>query len=349
MVPRGRYAPLEKNMQDTTMHLTNYAINKDSDAFVQPEDETDCADAHKRTISSLMTTLAEEGHDVRTLWNEIGEVCVKTIISVQPHLEHTYGTCRRKSDDAGSACFELLGFDIMMDHKLKPFLLEVNHSPSFTCDSPLDLSVKSSVLRATMEMVSPSKDEWKLMKRFPRRLPPEAREKLVELRDDYEVNNADRLGFDPLYPPGPASFEGDEEACQALLERYNGYLELGRELYNGMSVTGSRRAATNCGSKLPEREPPSSRGTFSHPVSQRGPTAVKTAACAPSAAATPSSAGAKTQANGRAPAGATRPIAPVGRAMAPAALPTRTMQGFQGAGSRMQGFQRAAHASSPSA
>ena len=56
-------------------------------------------------------------------------------------------------------CFELLGFDVMMDHNMRPFLLEVNHSPSFTCDSPLDLSVKSSVLRATMEMVSPVSSE----------------------------------------------------------------------------------------------------------------------------------------------------------------------------------------------
>ena len=182
-------------MADTRMHLTNYAINKDSEAFVQPEDETDCADAHKRTISSLMHTLAEEGHDTNALWNAIGEVCVKTLISVQPHLEHTYGTCRRKSDDAGSGCFELLGFDIMFDHKMRPFLLEVNHSPSFTCDSPLDASVKSAVLRGTCEMISPGREEWKLLKRLGKsRLPPEMREKLVEMRDDYEVNNADRLG-----------------------------------------------------------------------------------------------------------------------------------------------------------
>ena len=123
-------APSTTNLSNVHMHLTNYSVNKDSEAFVQPEDETDCSDAHKRTISSLMRTLAEDGHDVCKLWQDIGEVCVKTIISVQPHLEHTYGTCRRKTDDAGSGCFELLGFDIMFDHKMRPFLLEVNHSPS---------------------------------------------------------------------------------------------------------------------------------------------------------------------------------------------------------------------------
>ena len=133
----------------------------------------------------------------------------------------------------------------------RPFLLEVNHSPSFICDSPLDLSVKSAVLRATMEMVSPSKDEWKLMKRFPRRLPPEVRERLVELRENYESNHADRLSFDPLSPPSAATFGGQEAAAKALHERYDGYLSVAAQLYGNMSLTGSRRQATNCGTKQP--------------------------------------------------------------------------------------------------
>ena len=48
---------------------------------------------------------------------------------------------------------QLLGFDVMIDHKLRPSLLEINHTPSFRCDSPLDEAVKMAVLRGTMEMV----------------------------------------------------------------------------------------------------------------------------------------------------------------------------------------------------
>ena len=244
-----KYHAVEKNMSDVRMHLTNYAINKDSEAFVQPEDEENCDDSHKRTISSLMRTLADEGHDTQALWTAIGEVCVKTIISVQPHLEHTYFTCRRRSEDAGFGCFELLGFDIMMDHKMRPFLLEVNHSPSFTCDSALDASVKQAVLRSTMEMVSFSKDEWKLMRRHKKRMTPELREHLVGLRDEYETANCDRLGFDTLYPPNAQTTGGDEVMAAEMRERYDSHLAVATELYSNMSLTGSRRQTNNCGSK----------------------------------------------------------------------------------------------------
>lgn len=42
-------------------------------------------------------------------------------------------------------CFEVLGFDIILDDNLEPILLEVNHAPSFATDSPLDHDLKRSL------------------------------------------------------------------------------------------------------------------------------------------------------------------------------------------------------------
>ena len=36
-------------------------------------------------------------------------------------------------------CFEILGMDVIIDNKLKPWLLDVNHTPSFNIDTPFDL------------------------------------------------------------------------------------------------------------------------------------------------------------------------------------------------------------------
>ena len=51
-------------------------------------------------------------------------------------------------------CFQILGFDIMIDRNFKPWLIEVNQSPSFATDSPLDYKVKKAVLTDTFRMLN---------------------------------------------------------------------------------------------------------------------------------------------------------------------------------------------------
>jgi len=51
-------------MRNLYMHLTNYAINKNSDKFVQNDNSESQDDAHKRSLTSLFERLRGEGHDV---------------------------------------------------------------------------------------------------------------------------------------------------------------------------------------------------------------------------------------------------------------------------------------------
>jgi tubulin polyglutamylase TTLL6/13 len=80
---------------------------------------------------------------------EIKDLIVKTMISGQPYLANAYKSFQI-DDFENSMFFQILGFDIMLDHQCKPYLLEVNHSPSFTCDSPLDAKVKGELIRDTV-------------------------------------------------------------------------------------------------------------------------------------------------------------------------------------------------------
>ena len=47
---------------------------------------------------------------------------------------------------SASPCFELLGFDVLLDENMKPWLLEVNMSPSMNTDTPLDSEIKTNLL-----------------------------------------------------------------------------------------------------------------------------------------------------------------------------------------------------------
>ena len=82
---------------------------------------------------------------------------IKTIIS----SEHAVYPVYRFNLNSHYVGYELFGFDILLDSSLKPWLIEVNISPSLHSSSPLDLDVKSplttEVLNIARYHVPPSK------------------------------------------------------------------------------------------------------------------------------------------------------------------------------------------------
>ncbi|KAK9411735.1 protein unc-93A-like [Crotalus adamanteus] len=53
-----------------------------------------------------------------------------------------------------SNCFELFGFDILVDEKMKPWLLEVNHSPGLRLDCASDVTVKRKLLHDIVDLLN---------------------------------------------------------------------------------------------------------------------------------------------------------------------------------------------------
>lgn len=52
-----------------------------------------------------------------------------------------------------NSCFELYGFDVIIDESLKPWLLEVNVFPSLSSSSPFDKIVKSQLVCDTFTLI----------------------------------------------------------------------------------------------------------------------------------------------------------------------------------------------------
>jgi tubulin polyglutamylase TTLL5 len=97
------------------------------------------------------------------LFDQIHDLVVKTVISVEPLLwngiemflptAYSQGISSASTDQKSMNCFELLGFDVLIDNNFKPWLLEVNLSPSLNIDSKLDFSTKGSLLSDLFNLV----------------------------------------------------------------------------------------------------------------------------------------------------------------------------------------------------
>ena len=68
-----------------------------------------------------------------------------------PSSEQGFADAVKNRD--GSHCFEILGIDVMLDSNLKPWLIEINHLPSFATDSPLDQDIKATVIEQTLRVI----------------------------------------------------------------------------------------------------------------------------------------------------------------------------------------------------
>ena len=52
-------------------------------------------------------------------------------------------------------CFEVYGYDILIDEQLKPWLIEVNASPSLSSTTDMDRNLKMGVINDTFAVVVP--------------------------------------------------------------------------------------------------------------------------------------------------------------------------------------------------
>ena len=113
------------------IHLTNYAINKDSPKYVFNESLENLSHGHKKSLAEFFQTLKGQGLPAHEYWSDIKDIIAKTMIAGQPHLQHEYRVAQ-PHNIASNMCFEILGFDFMIDDRNKVYLLEINYTPSFS-------------------------------------------------------------------------------------------------------------------------------------------------------------------------------------------------------------------------
>lgn len=140
----SKYTSQEDGIIDQYMHLTNYFINKNNQEY-QINNDCDSLNGCKWTLKRFWRYLDEHyTHiDAQKLWDKIKEIIVQTIICCEgPMTRLSHQNCK---NDYTS--FELFGFDIILDENFKPWILEVNITPSLKSESDLDTKVKYGVIK----------------------------------------------------------------------------------------------------------------------------------------------------------------------------------------------------------
>jgi len=143
----NKYTNESSKVHDVFTHLTNYSINKKSASYLSNEEAQE-AQGHKWTLKTLWRHFDAEGIDHSEIWEKIKDLMIKTVISAESSMVNLF----QNNVASRYSCFELFGFDILLDSRLKPWLIEVNISPSLHSASSLDLDVKSPLATEVFNM-----------------------------------------------------------------------------------------------------------------------------------------------------------------------------------------------------
>ena len=131
-----RYGGSNVDHDNLYMHLTNASIQKQSDTY-------DKAQGCKLGLKDLkLFMIARHGKQaVNAMFYEMQALITRSLLSVQKVI----------IQDKHS--FELYGYDVMIDSHLKPWLIEVNASPSLSADTDADYELKYALCEDTLDVV----------------------------------------------------------------------------------------------------------------------------------------------------------------------------------------------------
>merc|ERR1719373_412946 len=136
-----RYSNDKSDMSNLGQHLTNVAVQKHSGkaAYKRTGAKWDVAQFKRYVVSAAGIKTANR------MMCDIESIVIHSLISVQKVMIND------------KHCFEVYGYDILIDHNYKPWLLEVNASPSLTANTVQDYDMKFGMLDDVMTVLDMEK------------------------------------------------------------------------------------------------------------------------------------------------------------------------------------------------
>ena len=132
----ARYNNDLTDLDNMFVHLTNVAIQKHGDEYNEKH-------GNKWDTRNLRLYMeATVGHErTKSLFEDIEYIIVSSLKAVQNVIIND------------KHCFECYGYDVMIDDNLKPWLIEVNASPSLSATTHSDRIMKHGLINDTLSVV----------------------------------------------------------------------------------------------------------------------------------------------------------------------------------------------------
>ena len=134
------YNQNKEDLNNTFMHLTNHSIQKSAENY-------DTEQGVKWSVYDLRIYLMTKFNitKIEKLFDDIQDIIIRSFICVSQSMmqdKHSY---------------EIYGFDLLFDHSLKPWLIEVNACPSFSKSNSEDYQIKYDILSDLLDVVDMEK------------------------------------------------------------------------------------------------------------------------------------------------------------------------------------------------
>jgi len=138
----SRFSMDKGDINNLGQHLTNVAVQKHSGkaAYKRTGAKWDVGNLKKHLLSTVGLAV------VNDLFSDIEAIVIHSLFSVQKVMIND------------KHCFELYGYDILIDTDYRPWLLEVNASPSLTANTVADYEMKFGMLDDALSVIDVEKN-----------------------------------------------------------------------------------------------------------------------------------------------------------------------------------------------
>ena len=136
--------------QNKYAYLTNLFINKkNANKFIYPKNLPNMEDSNLWNLETFQKYCARNNINYDKLKDEVSDIFIKMMISVREKIIKNIENNKLEA----SNFYHLIGFDIILDENLKPYLLETNRRCGFRADNDAERYYTYNIVADTLNII----------------------------------------------------------------------------------------------------------------------------------------------------------------------------------------------------